>query len=68
MTMMTFSSMKLKKSSSTIADDTDQRIAAYSSKDGRKMKLNHPNYLYRVLPDLQKEGRIKRSGKGYQAG
>jgi hypothetical protein len=35
---------------------------------GRKMKLNHPNYLYRVLPDLQKEGRIKRRGKGYHAG
>jgi len=34
---------------------------------GRKMKLNHPNYLYRVLPDLQKEGRIKRKGKGYSA-
>src|SRR5215213_334472 len=29
---------------------------------GRKMKLNHPNYLYRVLPDLEKEGRIKRQG------
>src|SRR6266436_4726777 len=39
MTMMTFSSVKLKRFSSTIADDTDQRIAAYSSKDGRKMKL-----------------------------
>ena len=35
---------------------------------GRKMKLNHPNYLYRVLPDLQKEGRIKRRGKGYHSG
>jgi hypothetical protein len=34
---------------------------------GKKMKLNHPNYLYRVLPDLEKEGRIKRSGKGYTA-
>src|SRR5689334_10106424 len=34
---------------------------------GRKMKLNHPNYLYRVLPDLQKEGRIKRKGSGYTA-
>jgi hypothetical protein len=34
---------------------------------GRKMKLNHPNYLYRVLPDLEKEGRIKRDGKGYSA-
>jgi len=35
---------------------------------GKKMKLNHPNYLYRVLPDLQKEGRIRRRGKGYHAG
>jgi hypothetical protein len=35
---------------------------------GRKMKLNHPNYLYRVLPDLQKEGRIRRKGKGYHSG
>jgi hypothetical protein len=34
---------------------------------GRKMKLNHPNYLYRVLPDLEKDGTIKRSGKGYSA-
>jgi hypothetical protein len=32
---------------------------------GRKMKLNHPNYLYRVLPGLEKDGRIKRRGKGY---
>jgi hypothetical protein len=32
------------------------------------VKLNHPNYLYRVLPDLEKEGLIKRSGKGYRAG
>ena len=34
---------------------------------GKKMKLNHPNYLYRVLPDLEKEGRIKRRGQGYHA-
>jgi hypothetical protein len=32
---------------------------------GRKMRLKHPNYLYRVLPDLEKEGRIKRQGRGY---
>ena len=32
------------------------------------MKLNHPNYLYRVLPELQKEGRIKRKGQGYHPG
>jgi len=35
---------------------------------GKKMRLKAPNYLYRVLPDLEKEGRIKRKGKGYQAG
>src|SRR5947199_5108506 len=35
---------------------------------GKRMRLNHPNYLYRVLPDLQKEGRIKRRGKGYHSG
>jgi len=29
---------------------------------GKKMKLNHPNYLYRVLPGLEKEGRIRRKG------
>jgi hypothetical protein len=35
---------------------------------GKKMKLNHPNYLYRVLPDLEKEGRIRRKGTGYHPG
>jgi hypothetical protein len=35
---------------------------------GRKMKLKAPNYLYRVLPDLEKEGRIKRKGRGYHPG
>ena len=35
---------------------------------GKKMKLNHPNYLYRVLPDLEKEGRIRRKGGGYFPG
>jgi hypothetical protein len=35
---------------------------------GKKMRLKAPNYLYRVLPDLQKEGRIKRKGKGYHPG
>jgi hypothetical protein len=35
---------------------------------GKKMKLNHPNYLYRVLPDLEKEGRVRRKGTGYHAG
>jgi len=32
---------------------------------GRKMNLKAPNYLYRVLPDLEKEGRIRKEGRGY---
>jgi hypothetical protein len=35
---------------------------------GKKMKLKAPNYLYRVLPDLEKEGRVKKQGKGYHPG
>jgi hypothetical protein len=57
---------------STRADQAVRIISANPgitvSELGKKMKLNHPNYLYRVLPDLQKEGRIKRSGKGYGPG
>jgi len=44
-----------------IADNPGIKV----SELGKKMKLNHPNYLYRVLPDLEKEGRIKRRGNGY---
>ena len=32
----------------------------------KKMKIK-PNYLYRVLGDLQKEGRVKKSGRTYTA-
>ncbi len=32
----------------------------------KKMKIK-PNYLYRVLGDLQKEGRVKKSGRTYSA-
>jgi hypothetical protein len=35
---------------------------------GKKMRLKAPNYLYRVLPDLEKEGRVKKRGKGYHPG
>ena len=35
---------------------------------GKKMKLKAPNYLYRVLPDLEKEGRVRRKGRGYHPG
>jgi hypothetical protein len=34
----------------------------------KRMRLKAPNYLYRVLPDLQKEGRIKKRGRGYHPG
>ena len=32
----------------------------------KKMRIK-PNYLYRVLGDLQKEGRVKKSGRSYTA-
>jgi len=34
---------------------------------GKKMNLKAPNYLYRVLPDLEKEGRVRKKGSGYEA-
>jgi hypothetical protein len=34
---------------------------------GKKMRLRAPNYLYRVLPDLEKDGRIRKKGRGYHA-
>jgi DNA invertase Pin-like site-specific DNA recombinase len=38
-----------------------------ASEVARKMKIQ-PNYLYRVLGDLQNEGRVKKSGRSYTAG
>ena len=32
------------------------------------MRLKAPNYLYRVLPDLEKEGRVRKKGRGYHPG
>ena len=32
----------------------------------KKMKIK-PNYLYRVLGELEKEGRVKKSGRSYTA-
>jgi hypothetical protein len=32
----------------------------------KKMRIK-PNYIYRVLGDLQKEGRVKKSGRSYTA-
>jgi hypothetical protein len=32
-----------------------------------RMSIKHPNYLYRVLAQLEGEGAVKRSGKGWEA-
>ena len=37
-----------------------------ASEVAKKMRIQ-PNYVYRVMGDLQKEGKVKKSGKGYQA-
>jgi predicted transcriptional regulator len=37
-----------------------------ASEVAKEMKIK-PNYLYRVLGDLQKEGRVKKSGRSYTA-
>ena len=37
-----------------------------ASEIARKMKIQ-PNYMYRVLGDLQKEGKVKKSGRKYTA-
>jgi transposase-like protein len=35
-----------------------------ASEVAKRMKIK-PNYLYRVMGDLQKEGRIRKRGRGY---
>jgi hypothetical protein len=54
---------------STRADQAVKLITEHPgikvSELGKKMSLNHPNYLYRILPDLEKEGRVRREGTGY---
>ena len=37
-----------------------------ASEIARNMSIQ-PNYLYRVLGDLQKEGKVKKSGRSYTA-
>lgn len=52
----------------------DQAVALVQKKPGitaseiaKSMKIK-PNYLYRVLGDLEKEGRVKKQGRKYQPG
>ena len=33
----------------------------------RKLNIKQPNYLYRVMNQLQSDGAVKKSGKGYTA-
>jgi ribosomal protein S25 len=51
----------------------DQAVALIQKKPGisaseiaKTMKIK-PNYLYRVLGDLEKEGRVKKKGRQYRA-
>jgi sugar-specific transcriptional regulator TrmB len=37
-----------------------------ASEIAKKMRIQ-PNYVYRVMGELQKQGRVKKKGKGYQA-
>jgi hypothetical protein len=33
----------------------------------KKMGMKNPNYLYRVMPALQKQGQVRKRGKGWHA-
>ena len=33
----------------------------------RELKMRHPNYLYRVLPQLQAQGAVRKDGTGWHA-
>ena len=37
-----------------------------ASEIAKKMRIQ-PNYVYRVMGDLQKQGKVKKKGKGYAA-
>jgi hypothetical protein len=34
---------------------------------GKRMSIKQPNYLYRVMNQLQADGAVTKSGKGYSA-
>ena len=33
----------------------------------RELNMRHPNYLYRVLPQLEAQGAVRKEGKGWHA-
>jgi sugar-specific transcriptional regulator TrmB len=55
---------------STRADQAVKHVKANpgitASEIAKKMRIK-PNYVYRVMGDLQKQGRIRKRGKGYVA-
>jgi sugar-specific transcriptional regulator TrmB len=59
-----------RRRSGTRADQAVQLIAKKpgisASEIAKTMKIK-PNYLYRVLGDLEKEGRVKKKGRQYSA-
>ena len=59
-----------KRRSGTRADQAVELIAknpGISASDVAKQMKIKPNYLYRVLGDLEKEGRVKKEGRKYSA-
>jgi DNA invertase Pin-like site-specific DNA recombinase len=61
---------KRRRRGGTRADEAVKVIAQNpgisASEIAKQLKIK-PNYLYRVLADLQKEGRVKKSGRKYTA-
>ncbi len=59
-----------RKRSGTRADQAVKLVAdnpgISASEIAKKMKIK-PNYLYRVLGELEKEGRVKKKGRSYSA-
>jgi ribosomal protein S25 len=42
-----------------------QQPGITTSELAKRMKLKSPSYLYRVLAQLEKDGKVKKEGKGY---
>ena len=60
-----------RRGSSTRADETlnliRQNPGATVSELARMMNINPPNYLYRVVANLQSDGAVRKEGRGYVA-
>lgn len=67
----TRSSRRRRRRGSTRADQAvalvEKNPGITASEIAKSMKIK-PNYLYRVLSELEQEGRVKKQGRQYQAG